>query len=116
MSTRPSSSSTNHQTIAPTVPQAVHALAAPTPSLIDSHLPNYLLPQVLDLLRESAAHVVRRKRQEEEDLRAEGLLPPVDKGKGRASANDDDKRLIEEELAKRVERMGLMVGGYVAER
>lgn len=39
---------------------------------------------------------------------------PLDKGKGRAE--DDEKVLIEEELAKKMERIGLMVGGYVAEK
>lgn len=116
MSARPSSSSTNHHAIAPTVPAPVHAMAAPTPALIDSQLPNYLLPCVLDLLRSSSSHVVQRKRRQEDELRAEGLLPPLDKGKARATAEDEERRLVEEETAKRVERIGLMVGGYVAEK
>lgn len=116
MSNRPSTSSTTHtQQIAPTVPPAVHALAAPTPLLIDSQLPSYLLPCVLALLRESSGHVVRQKRREEEELREEGLLPPLDKGKGKAS-EAEMKELIEGEALKRVERIGLMVGGYVAEK
>ena len=44
------------------------------------------------------------------------MLPPLDKGKSRATAEDEDNRIIEEETAKRVERIGLMVGGYVAEK
>lgn len=116
MSARPSSTSTNHHAIAPTVPSAVHTMAAPTPSMIDSQLPNYLLPYVLDLLKSSSAHVVERRRKEEEELRAEGLLPALDKGKARATAEDEERRLIEEETAKRVERIGLMVGGFVAEK
>jgi hypothetical protein len=91
-------------------------MAAPTPALIDSQLPNYLLPCVLDLLRSSSLHVVQRKRKQEDELRAEGLLPPLDKGKAKATAEDEERRLIAEETAKRVERIGLMVGGYVAEK
>ncbi|WVQ81878.1 hypothetical protein IAT38_004005 [Cryptococcus sp. DSM 104549] len=117
---RPSSSST-HLPIAPTIPPALHLLATPTPTLIDAQLPNYLLPPVLDLLRESAAHVVRRKRAEEDALRAEGLLPPKEreKGKGKEGEVDEaeeERRIVEEELARRVERMGLMVGGHIAEK
>lgn len=117
MSNRPSTSSTTHtQQIVPTVPPAIHALAAPTPSLIDSQLPVYLLPCVLALLRESAGHVVRRKRREENELREEGLLPAVDgKGKGKAS-EEEISEVIEGEALKRVERIGLMVGGYIAEK
>lgn len=116
MSARPSSSSAPHQQIVPTVPSAIHALAAPTPALIDSQLPNYLLPFVLDLLKSSTTHVVQRTRKQEAELREEGLLAPLDKGKSRATAEDEDNRIIEEETAKRVERIGLMVGGYVAEK
>ena len=118
MSARQSTSSAAHLPITPTVPQAVHALAAPAPSLVDSQLPNYLLPAALDLLRSSATHVVKQRRNEEDDLRAQGLLPPLDKGKAKAmaSAEDEDRALIEAELAKRVERLGLMVGGYIAEK
>ena len=116
MSTRPSTSSTTHTAqIAPTVPAAIRALAAPTPSLIDNQLPSYLLPCVLNLLRDSAGHVIRRKRREEDDLREEGLLPVLDKGKGKAT-EEDLENVVQEEAAKRVERMGLMVGGYVAEK
>ncbi len=117
MSNRPSPSSTTHtQQIVPTVPPAIHALAAPTPSLIDSQLPVYLLPCVLALLRESAGHVVRRKRREENELREEGLLPAVNgKGKGKAS-EEEISEVIEGEALKRVERIGLMVGGYIAEK
>jgi hypothetical protein len=79
-------------------------------------MPNYLLPSVIDLLRSSTSHVITKQRRQEDELRAEGLLPPLDKGKGRANPVDDDKRLVEEETAKRVERIGLMVGGFVAEK
>ncbi|WWD19037.1 hypothetical protein CI109_103495 [Kwoniella shandongensis] len=119
MSNRPSTSST-HLPILPTIPPALHHLAIPTPTLIDSQLPNYLLPPVLDLLRDSSAYVIRRKRAEEDELRKEGLLPPSSgqqvKGKGKAGDDEEEKRLIEEELGKRVERIGLMVGGYIAEK
>jgi hypothetical protein len=112
---RPSSTST-HLQITPTVPPAIHALASPTPSLLDAQLPAYLLPGVLSLLRDSAAHVVRRKRFAEEQLRQEGLIPPVGKGKGRADDGSEESELVESEAMKRVERIGLMVGGYVAEK
>lgn len=120
MSARQSTSSAAHahnQQIAPTVPQAIHALAAPVPSLIDAQLPNYLLPCVLDLVRDSTRHVLRRKRKEQDDLREEGLHPPLDKGKGRANDDQDEEAsLVEEESRKKIERMGLMVGGYIAEK
>ncbi|KAK8854814.1 hypothetical protein IAR55_003553 [Kwoniella newhampshirensis] len=122
MSNRPSTSSA-HLPILPTIPPALHLLATPTPTLIDSQLPSYLLPPVLELLRESSAHVIRRKRAEEDELRKEGLLPPLQgKGKGRAAngggggEEEDEKRLIDAELGKRIERIGLMVGGYIAEK
>ena len=114
MSGRPSSSSTTHtQPVAPTVPAAVHALAAPPPTLIDSQLPSYFIPAVLRCLDESTAHVICKKRREEEELRAEGLLPR-DSGKGKAA--EDDKGLVDAESARKVESIGLMVGGYVAEK
>lgn len=54
-----------------------------------------------------------KKRREEDELREEGLLP----AKGKAKATEEDEaRAVEEQVAKKVERMGLMVGGYVAER
>jgi len=117
MSGRPSTSSVTHGQAAPTVPAAVHNLAAPSPILIDSQLPSYLLPNVLDLLRDSTRHVVSRKRQQEDQLREEGLLPPADlaKGKGKAPA-EDEARAADEETARKVERIGLMVGSYIAEK
>ncbi|ORX38538.1 ER to Golgi transport-related protein [Kockovaella imperatae] len=114
MSGRPSTSSTTHtQLVAPTVPAAVHALASPPPTLIDSQLPAYLVPEILRCLEESTLHVIRKRRREEDELRAEGLIPR-DNGKGKAP--EEEKRLLDVELAKKVERMGLMVGGYVAEK
>ena len=69
--------------------------------------------------------MIQSKRREENELREEGLLPPAPasattdggnaKGKGRA-VDDDEARAVEQELAKKVERIGLMVGGYVAEK
>ena len=110
-------------------------MANPAPDLIDAHLPTYLLPGVLDLLRESTVYSVRKRRKAERALADEGVLPMsmarlgIDKGKGkgRADAQVDGQEgdaegegegdeLVEEELAKKVERMGLMVGGYVAEK
>ena len=118
MSNRLSSSSTTHtQQVLPTVPQAIHASAEPTPLLIDAQLPSYLLPCVLALLRESVTHLVRRKTREQEELLDEGLLPPMNIGKGKGKAVEEDaKKLIESEALKRLERIGLMVGGFVAEK
>ncbi|ORY35608.1 NO signaling/Golgi transport ligand-binding domain-containing protein [Naematelia encephala] len=110
MSTRPSTSSSAQPTqIAPTVPPPIHILANPIPALIDSQLPSYLLPYVIDAIRQSTAHVMERKKAQEDELRAEGLLPPLEKGKGRASPEE-----IEDEALKKVERIGLMVGGFIA--
>ncbi|WVR07575.1 hypothetical protein IAU60_004617 [Kwoniella sp. DSM 27419] len=116
MSARPSSSSSHLP--APSVPSALHHLASPSPSLIDSQLPHYLLPSALDLLRDSATHVIRQSRAEENALRSDGLLPALDKGKGKAKGDQDreEARLIDEALAQRTERIGLMVGGYIAEK
>jgi hypothetical protein len=106
---RPSTSSTSHtQQIIPTVPSQIHTLAAPTPSLVDAQLPSYLLPCVLDLLRDSSKHVIQKKRKLEDELREEGLLP---KEKGKAKED-----MVEQEMARKVERMGLMAGGYIAEK
>jgi hypothetical protein len=114
MSGRPSTSSATHtQQIIPTVPPQIHALAAPIPALIDAQLPSYLIPCVLDLLRESSAHVIRKRRKIEDELREEGLLPS---SKGKGKATEDEAGLVEGEMARKVERMGLMVGGYVAEK
>jgi hypothetical protein len=117
MSGRPSTSSATHTQTAPTVPPVIHNLAAPPPLLIDSQLPSYLLPNVLDLLRESTRHVISKKRKEEDTLREEGLLPVTEngKGKGKATAEDED-RAVEEEMNRKVERIGLMVGSYIAEK
>lgn len=79
---------------------------------------------MLDLLRDSTRHVIQKKRKEEDELREEGFLPPTMtvgenvKGKGKASSTsaEDEARAVEQELAKKVERIGLMVGGYVAEK
>jgi hypothetical protein len=58
-----------------------------------------------------------KKCREEDELREEGLLPPIDLGKGKGKATaEDEERAIEEELNRKVERIGLMVGGYVAEK
>jgi len=44
-------------------------------------------------------------------------LPPADlaKGKGKAPA-EDEARAADEETARKVERIGLMVGSYIAEK
>ncbi|KAK4683388.1 hypothetical protein P7C73_g6886, partial [Tremellales sp. Uapishka_1] len=112
MSVRPSTSSSHlPPTVVPTVPAALHSLSTPTPLLVDSQLPAYLLPSVIDLLRDSTAHVIRKKQAEEDALIAEGLLPP----KGKEKASEGDKS-VQDELVKRIERIGLMVGGFVAEK
>ncbi|WVQ74959.1 hypothetical protein IAR50_004567 [Cryptococcus sp. DSM 104548] len=108
---RPSSVAASHPPIAPTIPPALHLLANPPPTLLDAHLPNYLLPPALDLLRQSSAYVVRKRRAQEEELRSEGLLPPRP---GRGDVDED--AMVEEELGKRIERIGLMVGGLIAEK
>ncbi|WVQ99974.1 hypothetical protein IAU59_007117 [Kwoniella sp. CBS 9459] len=131
MSARPSSSST-HLPPAPSIPPAIHHLANPAPILIDSILPSYLLPNVLNLLKDSSRSVIRRKEEEEDQLRSEGLLPPLHaadvhrgvngKGKGKVNEVEEEERerererLVDVELAKKVERIGLMVGGYIAEK
>ncbi|WWC63262.1 uncharacterized protein I303_105862 [Kwoniella dejecticola CBS 10117] len=132
MSSRPSTSST-HLPIPPSIPPALHALANPPPALIDAQLPNYLLPNVLDLLRDSSRHVIRRKRAQEDSLRAEGLLPPLsslsslslEKGQGKGKGKqvlteqeeeEEQNKLVEQEVAQKVERVGWMVGGYIAEK
>ncbi len=112
--------------VTPTVPMAIHNLAIPPPVLIDSQLPSYLLPCALDLLKQSTSYVIRKKRREEDALIEEGLLPPRPNGKGRSildgqlgaevSDEEEERRLIDAEVAHRVERIGLMVGGYVAEK
>lgn len=109
---RPSSTST-HLQVNPTVPPAIHSLANPTPAMLDAHLPNYLLPNVLSLLRESTSHVLAKQAAREQALREEGLLPG--KGKGKATKEEEDL-VLENELFRRVERIGLMVGGYIAEK
>lgn len=116
MSSRPSSTSHSYP-IAPTVPSALHILASPTPLLIDASLPGYLLPQVVRSLRDSAEHVVRRRLSREERLREEGLIPASpSSSKGKSRADGAVMQMIDKEAMERVERIGLMVGGYVAEK
>lgn len=135
MSGRPSTSSTAHTApSAPTVPPPVHALASPLPVLIDAQLPGYLLPGVIDALRASTENTVRRRRRQEAELRERGALPgsvsslsvadlkldgrAEGKGKGRADgeADEEEARLVRDELERRLERIGAMVGGYIAEK
>jgi hypothetical protein len=69
------------------------------------------------LLRDSTRHVISKKRREEDALREEGLLPPLDQGKGKGKATaEDEARAVEEEMGRKVERIGLMVGSYIAEK
>ncbi|WRT68365.1 uncharacterized protein IL334_005341 [Kwoniella shivajii] len=117
MSARPSTSS-SHLPLPPSIPPALHFLANPAPVLIDSGLPNYLLPNVLNLLRDSSAHVIRKKKAQEDELREEGLIPPLEKGKGKGKEENEgnEERLIQDELNRKMEKIGLMVGGYIAEK
>lgn len=109
---RPSSTST-HLQVNPTVPPAIHSLANPKPAQLDAHLQNYLLPNVLALLRDSANHVLTKKTAREQALREEGLIPG--KGKGKAT-REEEELALDNEVHKRIERIGLMVGGYIAEK
>jgi hypothetical protein len=69
------------------------------------------------LLRDSTRHVISKKRREEDALREEGLLPSLDQGKGKGKATaEDEARAVEEEMRRKVERIGLMVGSYIAEK
>lgn len=120
-----SSATTPHAPITPVVPQQVHALAAPVPNLIDTALPNYLLPEVIRTLQDSARHAVEQRvaaerdagQGQEEDLDIAALtiggkrhsVPPKEKGKGRET-------MVEDAVKERLERIGYAVGGYVAEK
>jgi hypothetical protein len=123
MSSRPSSTAHSHP-IAPTVPSSIHLLAAPTPSLLDANLPNYLLPEVISSLLAGADHVVRKRLADEERLRDEGLLPPAgmsakSRGKLRQTKEEAEAEVrleVEEEVRERLGRMGQMVGGFIAEK
>lgn len=105
---RPASSvTTTHALVSPMAPPAVHQLATPTPLLVDATLPGYLLPAALSALAESSAHALERRAALESD--AEGTGAGVeDKDKKRAEVKDA--------VSKRTERIGLMVGGFVAEK
>ncbi|WWC71595.1 uncharacterized protein I206_105553 [Kwoniella pini CBS 10737] len=122
MSSRPSTSSSHLPIQTPSIPPALHSLANPIPCLIDSQLPNYLLPNLLNLLNESSKYVIKKKKIEENQLRLEGLIPKLEKGKGKQIINDQEEeekeinKLINEEVNKKIERIGLMVGGYIAEK
>lgn len=102
-------------------------MATPTPLLVDASLPGYLLPAAITALSDSAAFAVRRRLAAERE--AEGgepsssssnVIDAGEKGKGRAGAGGDADAdmplLVDEAVAARIERMGLMVGGYVAEK
>ncbi|WWC90738.1 uncharacterized protein L201_005675 [Kwoniella dendrophila CBS 6074] len=148
MSSRPSTSSSSNihpgggyqQSATPSIPPALHQLANPSPILIDSQLPNYLLPNILDLLKDSSKYVIKKKKHQEDVLVKEGLLPRPpnpsnsnSKGKNKQKDSHGDNalgeeeeeeeeedegtnKLIQVELQKRIERIGLMVGGYIAEK
>ncbi|KAL7423888.1 hypothetical protein Q5752_001473 [Cryptotrichosporon argae] len=118
MSSRPASTSASAPGINPTVPVAIHHLAAPAPRLLDAQLPAYLLPQAIAALTASATHVVRRRLGAEAEMREQGLLPPLltGSGKGKEKETEPDAAMVEGEVAARLERMGQLVGGYVAEK
>ncbi|BEJ17875.1 hypothetical protein CspHIS471_0701430 [Cutaneotrichosporon sp. HIS471] len=111
----PSSATTPHAPIAPVAPAAVHQLATPTPFLVDSSLPAYLLPAALSALADSAAAAVRRRIAAETEAEGESssMLDVGNKGKEKAA---DMPLLVDAAVATRVERIGYMVGGYIAEK
>ena len=121
MSSRPSSTAHSHS-VAPTVPSTIHLLASPTPLLLDSNLPNYLLPEVIASLQAGVSHVVRKRIEEEEKLREEGLLPPMSsKARGKLKQTQQEAeaeiaREVDEEVRERLSKMGQMVGGFIAEK
>lgn len=87
--------------------------------LIDASLPAYLLPEALNALADSAAAAVRRRIAAETEAEGESAsmldATPADGGKGKGR-EADMPQLIEAAVATRVERMGYMVGGYIAEK
>lgn len=98
----PSSATTPHALVAPVAPAAVHQLASPTPLLVDASLPGYLLPAALSALAESSAHALERRIRAEQEA-----------GEGEEVVKEG---LVTEAVTKRTERIGLMVGGFVAEK
>lgn len=97
-------------------------MATPVPPLVDASLPGYLVPAAMTVLAESTASSIRRRlalEREAEGGEGSASGPNAhetpEKGKTRA-AEDDVPRLVEEGVAIRLERMGLMVGGFVAEK
>lgn len=85
------------------------------PTLIDSQLPGYLVPSVLDALRESSRVAVRRQREWE---RSEGPFT-ADSVKGKAKQGEGDQEeeeQVKQALRNRIEAIGLVVGGTIAER
>ncbi|TXT12861.1 hypothetical protein VHUM_01262 [Vanrija humicola] len=121
MSRPPSSSTTPHAPIAPIAPAAVHQLASPVPALVDAALPAYLVPSALKALTESASYAVHRRLEAEREAEgsAEGAFATeaaaAAKGKGKSVAADTVPGIVEEAVATRMERIGFMVGGFVAE-
>lgn len=112
----PSSATTPHAPVAPIAPAGVHQMATPTPLLVDASLPVYLLPAALSALADSAAAAVRRRIAAETEAEGESssMLDAGDgKGKGRAA---DMPLLVDAAVATRLERIGYMVGGYIAEK
>ncbi|KAL1406422.1 hypothetical protein Q8F55_008121 [Vanrija albida] len=122
MSRPPSSSTTPHAPIAPIAPPAVHALAAPVPALVDAALPAYLVPAALKALTDSASYAVHRRLEAEREAEgsAEGAFATeaaaAAKGKGKSAAADAVPGIVEEAVATRMERIGFMVGGFIAEK
>ena len=107
------SSSSPYPQIQPSLPSALHQLSAPTPTLIDSQLSAYLIPSVLDALKSSSRAAVRRRREWE---RSEGLYSQEAKGKGKPDEAEEEEEEVKAALRSRIEAMGLMVGGTIAER
>lgn len=91
------------------------------PPFVDSSLPGYLVPAAMQALAESTASSIRRRLALEREAEGGGgaagpnwhEIP--DKDTGRVT-EEQVPRLVEEGVAVRLERMGLMVGGFVAEK
>lgn len=119
---RPQSSATTpHAPITPMAPAAVHAMAAPAPLFVDASLPGYLVPAAMEALAESTATAIRRRMALEREVEgSEGSAAGPNfhdiPDKDEHVTEEQVPKLVEEGVAVRLERMGLMVGGYVAEK
>jgi hypothetical protein len=93
-------------------------MASPVPPLVDASLPSYLLPAAITALAESTAAAARRRLALERAAEGDSAVSAnahatPDKGK---AGEEQIPRLVEEGVAARLESIGLMVGGYIAEK